>query len=334
MADSFFLYFFFLFVFDFVQTGVVETDEENEERSSETDEEYTPVKKKQGADLINEERTGKRKRKETKKEKDEVIESPLAKISVEDLEKAEKEAKNLNFTVGSGAYVALVVLLAGKAVGVTSMSAATIEKFARQLSLEGETKNGKKTKMGSFIRLGRRWRADETNFLRNEDGTYSLANKLEKKEKETMTKEEIESAVKEINDNDNEVLANAEKKAVEFNFTVGSGAYVALVVLLAGEAVGIKSMTPTTIEEFARQLGLEGKTKNGKKTKMDRSTIRKAMKSDNNTNYFLVNEDARYVLSGEGIEEEEGDRRRRRRQEGDFTCKKQLGSRSREVSRY
>ena len=49
-----------------------------------------------------------------------------------------------------------------------------------------------------------------------------------------MTKEEIESAVEEINDNDNEVLANAEKKAVEFNFTVGSGAYVALVVLLAG----------------------------------------------------------------------------------------------------
>ena len=69
-------------MFDFVQTGVVETDEENEERSSETDEEYTPVKKKQGADLINEERTGKRKRKETKKEKDEVIESALAKISV------------------------------------------------------------------------------------------------------------------------------------------------------------------------------------------------------------------------------------------------------------
>ena len=116
MADSFFLYFFFLFVFDFVRTGVVETDEENEERSSETDEEYTPVKKKQGADLINEERTGKRKRKETKKEKDEVIESALAKISAEDLEKAKAEANEFNFTVGSGAYVALVVLLAGKAV--------------------------------------------------------------------------------------------------------------------------------------------------------------------------------------------------------------------------
>ena len=87
---------------------------------------------------------------ETKKEKDEVIESALAKISAEDLEKAKKEAKNLNFTVGSGAYVALVVLLAGKAVGIPSMSPATIEKFARQLGLEGKTKNGKKTKMGSF----------------------------------------------------------------------------------------------------------------------------------------------------------------------------------------
>ena len=72
---------------------------------------------------------------------------------------------------------------------------------------------------------------------------------------------------------DNKVLANAKKKAIEINFTVGSGAYVALVVLLAGEAVGIPGMTPTTIEEFARQLGLEGKTKNGKKTEMDRSTI-------------------------------------------------------------
>ena len=133
--------------------------------------------------------------------------------------------------------------------------------------------------------------ADDSNFVRNRDRTYSLADKLEKKETKTMTKEEIESAVKEINDNDNEVLANAEKKAVEFNFTVGSGAYVALVVLLAGEAVGIPGMTPATIEEFARQLGLEGKTKKGKKTEMDRSTIRMAMKSDNNTNYFLVNED-------------------------------------------
>ena len=111
-------------------------------------------------------------------------------------------------------------------------------------------------------------KADNSNFVRKRDRTYSLADKLEKLEKKTMTKEEIESAVKEINDNDNEVLANAKKKAIEFNFTVGSGAYVALVVLLAGEAVGIKSMTPATIEEFARQLGLEGKTKNGKKTKM------------------------------------------------------------------
>ena len=50
-------------------------------------------------------------------------------------------------------------------------------------------------------------------------------------------------------------------------------------MLLAGKAVGIKSMTPATIEEFARQLGLEGETKNGKKTKMGSSTIRNAMES-------------------------------------------------------
>jgi len=135
-------------VFDFVRTGVVETDEENEERSSETDEEYTPVKKKQGADLINEERTGKRKRKETKKEKDEVIESALAKISAEDLEKAEKEAKNLNFREGNADYVALVVLLAGKAVEVTSMSAAVISGVASKWSLGGKTANGKPKMMG------------------------------------------------------------------------------------------------------------------------------------------------------------------------------------------
>ena len=72
---------------------------------------------------------------------------------------------------------------------------------------------------------------------------------------------------------DNKVLADAKKKADEFNFKVGSGAYVALVVLLAGGAVGITSMNPTTIEEFARQLSLEGETKNGKKTKMAHSMI-------------------------------------------------------------
>ena len=48
-----------------------------------------------------------------------------------------------------------------------------------------------------------------SNFERNERRGYVLSGerKLEKKEKETMTKEEIESAVKEIIDNDNEVLA-------------------------------------------------------------------------------------------------------------------------------
>ena len=43
--------------------------------------------------------------------------------------------------------------------------------------------------------------ADNSNFVRNRDRTYSLADKLEKKETKTMTKEEIKSAVKKINDN-------------------------------------------------------------------------------------------------------------------------------------
>jgi hypothetical protein len=176
------------------------------------------------------------------------------------------------------------VLLAGKAVGITSMNPTTIEEFASQLSLEGETKNGKKTKM-DYSTIWSAMRADKTNFLRNEDRTYSLAKDLKKK-KETMTKKEIESAVEKI---DNKVLADAKKKADEFNFKVGSGAYVALVVLLAGGAVGIPSMNPTTIEEFARQLSLEGETKNGKKTKMAYSTIWSAMERDK-TN-FLRNED-------------------------------------------
>ena len=326
MAD-----FFFLFVFDFVQTGVAalrsgrnkgnvsyvndeegfggaalsnttlasEDEEEEEDSESEGEEdgddeeedsesENKRAKKKQRFAAPNGENNKKRKRAEIKKKE---IESAVEKINDNKvLANAKKEAIENNFTEGSGAYVALVVLLAGKAVGIPSMNPATIEKLASQLSLEGETKNGKKTKMDRFtIRMA--MKRDETNFLRKRDRTYSLADKLEKLETKTMTKEEIESAVKEINDNDNEVLANAEKKAVEFNFTVGSGAYVALVVLLAGEAIGIPGMTYTTIEEFARQLGLEGKRKNGKKTEMDRSTIRMAMKSDNNTNYFLVNED-------------------------------------------
>jgi hypothetical protein len=112
-------------------------------------------------------------------------------------------------------------------------------------------------------------------------------------EKETMTKEEIKCAVKKIIDN--KVLAEAEKKAVEFNFTAGSGAYVALVVLPAGKAVGVTSMNPATIEEFASQLSVEGETKNGKKTKMAHSTIWHAMERDE-TN-FLRNEDRTYFLA-------------------------------------
>jgi len=196
---------------------------------------------------------------------------------------AKKKADEFNFKVGSGAYVALVVLLAGGAVGITSMNPAKIEKFASQLRLGGETKKGEKKKMAHST-IWNAMERDKTNFLRNEDGTYSLAKDLKKKE--TMTKKEIESAVEKIND---EVLADAKKEASEFNFKVGSGAYVALVVLLAGGAIGIPSMNPAKIEKFASQLSLEGKTKNGKKTKMDYYTIRNAMEADK-TN-FLRNED-------------------------------------------
>ena len=283
-------------MFDFVRTGVVETDEENEERSSETDEEYTPVKKKQGADLINEERTGKRKRKETKKEKDEVIESALAKISDEDLKKAEKEAKNLNFKKGNADYVALVVLSMGKAVRVTEMSGTTITGLASKWSLGGKTANGKPKMMGlSAIQSALR-RDNNTNyFVVNIDGTYSLANTLEKKEKTTEKEKEIEAIKTAVAGFDNKVLEEAKAEANNLNFTVGSGAYVALVVLLAGKAVGITSMNPTTVVEFACQLGLEGKTKNGEKTKMDRSTISKAMERDKIN--FKRNEDGTYSLA-------------------------------------
>ena len=227
------------------------------------------------------------------------------------LANAEKKAVEFNFTVGSGAYVALVVLLAGEAVGIKRMTPATIEKFARQLGLEGETKNGKKTKMGRNT-IRNVMEADNSNFVRNRDaGTYSLAKELKKKETKKMTKEEIKFAVEKINDNNNKVLANAEKKAVEFNFTVGSGAYVALVVLLAGEAVRIPGMNPTTIEEFARQLGLEGKRKNGKKTEMDRSTIGSAMERDK-TN-FVRNEDGVTYFLANKLEKRRRRRRRRRR---------------------
>ncbi|CAL6329003.1 unnamed protein product [Bathycoccus prasinos] len=58
-----------------------------------------------------------------------------------------------------------------------------------------------------------------------------------KRKRAEIKKKEIESAVEKINDN--KVLANAKKEAIENNFTEGSGAYVALVVLLAGKAVGI-----------------------------------------------------------------------------------------------
>ena len=58
----------------------------------------------------------------------------------------------------------------------------------RQLRLGGKTKNGKKTKMAHST-IWHAMERDETNFLRNEDRTYFLADKLEKK-KETKEKKE------------------------------------------------------------------------------------------------------------------------------------------------
>ena len=134
-------------------------------------------------------------------------------------------------------------------------------------------------------------RSANANAMERGNFKFLLAKELKKKTK-TM-KEEIKFAVEKINDN--KVLANAKKEAIENNFTEGSGAYVALVVLLAGKAVGIPSMNPATIEKLASQLSLEGETKNGKKTKMDRFTIRIAMKRDE-TN-FLRKRDRTYSLA-------------------------------------
>ena len=161
-----------------------EEDGDDEEEDSES--ENKRAKKKQRFAAPNGENNKKRKRAEIKKKE---IESAVEKINDNKvLANAKKEAIENNFTEGSGAYVALVVLLAGKAVGIPSMNPATIEEFASQLSLEGKTKNGKKTKMDrSTIRMA--MKRDETNFLRKRDRTYSLADKLEKK-KETMTKKE------------------------------------------------------------------------------------------------------------------------------------------------
>ena len=181
-----------------------EEDGDDEEEDSES--ENKRAKKKQRFAASNRENNKKRKRTLARSTKE--IESEVKKISAEDLEKAKAEAINLNFTVGSGAYVALVVLLAGKAVDIPGMNPATIVEFARQLGLEGKTKNGKKTNMDrSTIRYA--MKADNSNFVRKRDRTYSLADTLaDKLEKETM-KEEIKSAVKEIMDNNNKFLANA-----------------------------------------------------------------------------------------------------------------------------
>ena len=82
-------------------------------------------------------------------------------------------------------------------------------------------------------------------------------------------------------------------------------------MLLAGKAaVGITSMTPATIVEFARQLGLEGKTKNGKKTEMGgHSTISEcAMESRQTLTSYETRDGVTYSPADRSW------RRRRRRQ--------------------
>ena len=325
----------FLSSCDFVRTGVVETDEENEESSSETDDEYTPVKKKQRVDLINEERTGKRKRKETKKEKDEVIESALAKISTEDLKKAEKEAINLNFKKGNADYVALVVLLMGKAVGVTEMSATTITDLASKWSLGGKTSDGKKKIMGfdsiySANTIYSAMKRDNTNFFRRNtkrDGKFFLADKMEEiTKKKTTTEQEIEAfdtAVAKIGvEGKKVVLEEAKAEAKDLNFEEGNADYVALVVLLMGKAVGVAEMSATTITDLASKWSLGEETAGEKEKGMVFSTIRSALVRDSNTNIFRRNtkRDGKFFLADEL--EKITKRRRRRRTKKEMETKK------------
>ena len=278
-----------------------EEDEDDEEESDsdeeDEDDENERAKKKQRIAATNDEKANKRKRTNWTEEL-----FDLSEIAVEVLEKVKKKAKKLNFIEGSGAYVALVALLYGSKVGKKSMTFAEINKSVLQLGLEGKTKKGKKTKMTkNTIRLAMK-RDDTGNFLQSGDGTYFLAREL-KERKDKMTKKEIESIESALKKIDKKVLAkvlaDAKKKATnELNFKEGSGAYVALVALLSGSKVGKTSMTPTEIVEFARLLGLEGRTKKGKKTKMNKSTILSAMNQDDTGN-FLPNRGGTFSLAVE-----------------------------------
>ena len=166
-----------------------ETDEEDEESSFETDEEHTRVKKKQRVGLINEEKTGKRKRKETKEKTEkeiEAIETTFTKIDVKVvLKEAKEKANNLNFKEGMGDYVALVVLSMGKAAGVPKMSANAISEMADELGLRGNKKMSENTITSAISR------STTTNFLHHEgEGKYSVADELKKKKE---TKKEAKS---------------------------------------------------------------------------------------------------------------------------------------------
>jgi hypothetical protein len=196
--------------------------------------------------------------------------------------------------------------------GVTELSTAAISEIAPRYRIEGKTKNGKKTKMDSrAIRqaMGR----DTNNFIRKGDGTYSLADELKektktKKKEKTKTKKkkkkwtkmttereigEILAAFKKIEVED--VREEAEEEAFGLNFKEGSGVYVAFTVLRMGEAAGVTELNPIAISKIARQLGLGGETKKGKKKKMDSNTIRMAMLP--HTNNFISNGDGTYSLA-------------------------------------
>ena len=124
-----------------------------------------------------------------------------------------------------GDYVALTVLLVVKEAGtVTRMTPTEISDFARELSLGGKTTGGKKKKMDRRT-IGDAMARDTTNFIQNEDGTFSLADELEEKKKtKTKTEKEIEAIKTAFAEIDVEgVLGEAKEKANNLNFIEGMG---------------------------------------------------------------------------------------------------------------
>jgi Asp/Glu/hydantoin racemase len=215
----------------------------------------------------------------TEREIGEIV-AAFKKIEVEVVrEEAKKEAIGLNLKEGSIAYVAFTVLRMGEAAGVTELSTAAISEIARRYRIEGKTKNGKKTKMDSRA-IWQAMRKDAPIFIQKEDGTYSLADELKEKTKKTTEREigEIVAAFEKINVE--VVREEAKKEAIGLNLKVGSGAYIAFTVLRMVKELGVTELSPTAISEIARRYRIEGKTKNGKKKKMDSRAISWAMGRD------------------------------------------------------